>query len=104
MLLVAAITPPEPPARGEGERKMKTYEPGVMARRIGGGVVLLPDDFDLRTDFDSPHSYKALIVSRTCRGVPRKDIRRHRAIRVMVDHIATGTDTTGTGDTVVWSC
>ena len=84
--------------------KQKTFEPGVMARRIGGGVALLPDDFDLRTDFDSPHSYKALIVSRTCRGVPGEDISRHRAIRVMIDHIATGTDTTGTGDTVVRSC
>jgi len=83
---------------------MKTFDPGVMARRIGGGVVLLPDDFDLRSDYESPRSYKALIVGMTCRGVPRKDIRRHRAIRVMVDHIATGTDTTGTGDTVVWSC
>ena len=83
---------------------MKTYEPGVMARRIGGGVVLLPDDFDLRADFEHPRRYKAMIVSRTCRGVPRKDIPRHRAIRVMIDHIATGTDTTGTGDTVVWSC
>ena len=84
--------------------KQKTYEPGVMARRIGGGVVLLPDDFDLRADFQSPRRYKALIVGMTCRGVPKEDISRHRAIRVMVDHIATGTDTTGTGDTVVWSC
>ena len=83
---------------------MKTYEPGVMARRIGGGVALLPDDFDLRADYESPHSYKALIVSRTCRGVPGEDISQHRAIRVMVDHNATGTGTTGTGDTVVRSC
>ena len=84
--------------------KQKTFEPGTMAHRIGGGVVLLPDDFDLRTDFNSPHSYKALIVSRTCRGVPIEDIPQHRAIRVMIDHIATGTGTTGTGDTVVRSC
>ena len=83
---------------------MKTFDPGVMARRIGGGVVLLPDDFDLRADFQHPRRYKALIVSRTCRGVPREDISQHRAIRVMVDHNATGTGTTGTGDTVVRSC
>jgi len=83
---------------------MKTYEPGVMARRIGGGVALLPDDFDLRSDFKRPRSYKALIVSSTCRGVPIEDIPRHRAIRVIIDHNATGTGTTGTGDTVVRSC
>ena len=84
--------------------KQKTFETGTMARRVGGGVVLLPDDFDLRSDFQSPRSYKALIVSRTCRGVPKEDISRHRAIRVTIDHAATGTGTAGTGDTVVRSC
>ena len=84
--------------------KKKTYEPGEMAHRVGGGVVLLPDDFDLRADFQSPRSYKALIVDMRCRGVPKEDIPQHRAIRVMVDHAATGTGTTGTGDTVVRSC
>ena len=84
--------------------KQKTFETGEMARRVGGGVALLPDDFDLRADFQNPRSYKALIVSRTCRGVPIEDIPQHRAIRVMVDHNATGTGTTGTGDTVVRNC
>ena len=84
--------------------KKKTFEPGEMAHRVGGGVVLLPDDFDLRADFQSPRSYKALIVGMTCRGVPGEDIPRHRAIRVMIDHAATGTGTPGTGDTVVRSC
>ena len=84
--------------------KQKTFETGTMARRVGGGVVLLPDDFDLRSDYESPRSYKALIVGMTCRGVPGEDISQHRAIRVMVDHNATGTGTTGTGDTVVRSC
>ena len=81
--------------------KKKTYEHGTMARRAGGGFVLLPDDFDLRTDFENPRSYKALIVSNTCAGVPDESIPRHHAIRVIVDHAATGTGTTGTGDTVV---
>ena len=84
--------------------KQKTFETGTMAHRVGGGVVLLPDDFDLRSDFQNPHSYKALIVGMTCRGVPGEDISQHRAIRVMVDHNATGTGTTGTGDTIVRSC
>ena len=84
--------------------KQKTYEPGVMAHRVGGGVVLLPDDFDLRADFRNPRSYKALVVSNTCRGVPKENIPMYLAIRVMVDHNATGTGTPGTGDTVVRSC
>jgi len=84
--------------------KKKTYEHGTMARRAGGGFVLLPDDFDLRADYDSPRSYKALIVGMTCRGVPGKDISRYRAIRVTIDHAATGTGTAGTGDTVVRNC
>ena len=84
--------------------KQKTFKTGEMAHRVGGGVVLLPDDFDLRSDFQNPRSYKALIVSNTCRGVPIEDIPRHRAIRVIIDHNATGTGTTGTGDTVVRSC
>ena len=83
---------------------MKTYRTGEMAVRAGGGVVLLPDDFDLRADFENPRSYKALIVSNTCSGVPDKSIPRHHAIRVIVDHAATGTGTTGTGDTVVRNC
>ena len=84
--------------------KKKTFETGEMARRVGGGVVLLPDDFDLRSDYESPRSYKALIVGMTCRGVPIEDILRYRAARVMVDHAATGTGTAGTGDTVVRNC
>ena len=84
--------------------KQKTFEPGVMARRIGGGVALLPDDFDLHADFQSPRRYKALIVDMMCRGVPGEDISRYRTIRVMVDHNATGTNTAGTGDTVVRNC
>jgi len=84
--------------------KKKTFETGEMAHRVGGGVVLLPDDFDLRADFDSPRSYKALIVGMTCRGVPIEDIPQHRAIRVTIDQAATGTGTAGTGDTVVRNC
>ena len=84
--------------------KKKTYEHGEMAQRIGGGFALLPDDFDLRADYDSPRTYKALIVGMTCRGVPGEDISQHRAIRVRIDHAATGTGTPGTGDTVVRSC
>ena len=80
---------------------MKTYRTGEMAVRVGGGFALLPDDFDLRADFDHPRSYKALVVSNTCSGVPDESIPRHHAIRVIVDHAATGTGTTGTGDTVV---
>ena len=79
----------------------KTYRTGEMAHRVGGGFVLLPDDFDLRADYESPHSYKALIVSNTCWGVPDESIPRYRATRVRVDHDETGTGTTGTGDTVV---
>ena len=84
--------------------KKKTFETGEMAHRVGGGVVLLPDDFDLRSDYESPRSYKALIVGMTCRGVQGEDISRYRAIRVTIDHAATGTGTAGTGDTVVRSC
>ena len=84
--------------------RKETYEHGEMAHRICGGFVLLPDDFDLRADFQSPRSYKALIVGMTCRGVPKEDISQHRAIRVTIDHAATGTNTAGTGDTVVRSC
>ena len=55
----------------------------------------LPDTFDLMADSDSPRSYLAYEVKgngQRINSIP---------IRVKVDHEATGTHTTGTGDTVV---
>ena len=83
---------------------MKTYRHGELAHRVRNGYALLPDDFDLRKDYNRPRTYKALVVSNTCAGVPDDKIKANRAIRVRVDHDATGTGTSGTGDTYVRSC
>ena len=82
---------------------MKTYRYGALAHRLGGGYALLPDDFNLQKDYDNPKSHKVLCVSNTCAGVSDAAINNYRAIRVMIDHDATGTGTTGTGDTYVRS-
>ena len=55
--------------------------------------VCMPDSFDLMEDYDSPRTYTAI---ETTYGQ-----RPNHKVRVRVDHHATGTGTTGTGDTVV---
>lgn len=53
-------------------------------------IVYLDRDYDLSDDYDFPRTHKAMRPNR-------------RIIRVVIDHDATGTNTTGTGDTVVRS-
>jgi hypothetical protein len=77
---------------------INTYKDGYAAH-LGNNdnhTVILPDSFDLREDYESPRSYTALLGSRS--GYALLPARK---IRVRVDHDATGTATTGTGDTVV---
>lgn len=56
----------------------------------GDTTVVIDHDYDLKADYDYPRTHKAI----TSDG---------RSIRVVIDHDATGTATTGTGDTVVRS-
>ena len=61
---------------------------GHYAKSKRGIIVLMPPNFDLLADYDAPQTYV---------GISR-DLRRRE---VRVDHDATGTNTPGTGDTVV---
>lgn len=61
----------------------------VHAVRYGDRVAYLRTAPDLRSDLESPRSYAAMVDG--------------RQVRVVIDHEATGTATTGTGDTVVRS-
>ena len=70
-----------------------TYEHNDIARTVTGIEVIMPDHFDLTEDYESPRSYTA--IRKGIWGNP------DRKVRVKVDHDATGTGTTGTGDTVV---
>jgi hypothetical protein len=65
---------------------------GIMSNRF----VIMPDTFDLRADFRNPKTYTALECTNTGRLLGRK-------VRVRVDHEETGTETPGTGDTLVKS-
>jgi len=56
----------------------------------GDTTVCIDSDIDLDVDYDNPRTHKAIYYS-------------GRVIRVIIDHNATGTATTGTGDTVVRS-
>lgn len=56
----------------------------------GEGSVVIDRDFDLKEDYDNPRSHKAIRKS-------------GKTLRVIIDHNATGTATTGTGDTVARS-
>jgi hypothetical protein len=56
----------------------------------GDATVVIDRDYDLKADYDYPRTHKALY-------------RDGRSIRVVIDHDATGTNTSGTGDTVVRS-
>ena len=56
----------------------------------GDTTVCISKDVDLKDDYDNPRTHKAIY-------------RDGRTIRVIIDHDATGTNTMGTGDTVVRS-
>jgi hypothetical protein len=77
-----------------------TYNRGYAAhlRNNDDRTAIMPDNFDLDDDYAAPRSYTAL-VGNICGYA----ILPTRKIRVWVDHEATGTGTTGTGDTVVRS-
>lgn len=64
-------------------RKLNNY---TQAAKYSNDVVYLSDKFDLSKDFLHPKTHKAL--------------QGGKAIRVIIDHDATGTNTPGTGDTV----
>ena len=67
---------------------------GAHAAHYGVSIVNLCADFNLREDYDNPRTHTAYQYRR---GLGE------RKIRVIVDHNATGTGATGTGDTVVRS-
>jgi len=58
--------------------------------RYGNTTVVISKNFDLKDDYDSTRTHKAIY-------------RDGRPVRVIVNHDATGTATSGTGDTVVRS-
>lgn len=60
----------------------------VCARTCRGRIVVMPEGFDLLEDYRNPRNHTA------------EDL-RGKKIRVRVNHDATGTGTTGPGDTVV---
>lgn len=60
----------------------------VCARTYRGRIVVMPQGFDLLEDYQNPQIHTA------------EDLRGEK-VRVRVNHDATGTGTTGTGDTVV---
>jgi hypothetical protein len=79
--------------------KKYTYKNGTLAHRAGNyqgreseRCVELPDQFDLRADYDNPQTWPVYVTDGCGRRTGRK-------VRVKIDHEATGTDTTGTGDT-----
>lgn len=80
----------------EATKMRNTYNDHSMAKTVTGVEVIMPDNFDLRADYESPRSYTA--IRKGIWGNP------DRKVRVKVDHDATGTGTTGTGDTVVRIC
>jgi len=80
----------------EGNEMKNTYESNYQAKTVTGIEVTMPDSFDLKADFESPRSYTA--IRKGIWGNP------DRKVRVKADHEATGTGTTGTGDTVVKIC
>lgn len=80
----------------EGKTMKNTYESHYMAKTVTGVEVIMPDQFDLQEDYDNPRTYTA--IRKGAWGNP------DRKVRVKVDHEATGTGTTGTGDTVVKIC
>lgn len=69
--------------------KKLTWKNGYECH-YGETTVVINHDYDLKTDYDYTRTHKAV-----CRD--------GRVIRVIIDHNATGTATTGTGDTVVRS-
>lgn len=80
----------------EGKEMKNTYESNYQAKTVKGIIVTMPDSFNLKADYESPRSYTA--IRKGVWGNP------DRKVRVRVDHDATGTGTTGTGDTVVRVC
>lgn len=56
-------------------------------------LCVLPQSFDLRADYADPKSHRVIVYNPY--GAPN-----YHTARVWVDHEATGTGTTGTGDTV----
>lgn len=80
----------------EAPKMRNTYESHNMARTVTGIEVIMPDQFELQDDYESPRTYTA--IRKGIWGNP------DRKVRVKVDHEATGTGTTGTGDTVVRIC
>ena len=60
----------------------------ICARTYRGRIVVMPEGFDLLEDYRDPQIHTA------------EDL-RGKKVRVRVNHDATGTVTTGTGDTVV---
>ena len=67
--------------------KRSEHYNGRNYANYNGGIITLPDAFDLQADFDCPKSWLA-----------RRDNGSY--VRVWIDHDGTGTGTTGTGDTV----
>jgi len=67
-----------------------------MARTVSGVEVIMPDQFNLEVDFATPKTYTAIR-----KGSWDSPVRK---VRVRVDHDATGTGTSGIGDTVVRIC
>ena len=68
-----------------------TFNGNNYAMSKSGIIVNLPDQFDLKEDFKNPKTWPAIKENGD-------------RVRVKVDHDATGTDTTGTGDTSVVIC
>jgi hypothetical protein len=67
----------------------------TMATTKSDRHIMMPE-VDLRADYEHPATYPAVYCYPTGRRIAGL-----RGIRVSIDHDATGTATTGTGDTIV---
>jgi hypothetical protein len=72
----------------EGNEMKYTFNEGTQAHTVSGIIVVIPDQLDIWEDYDNPKSYPAKHLDGT-------------KCQVRVDHELTGTNTPGTGDTVV---
>jgi len=83
-------------SRENGGTRRYTYTKGTLAYTKSDRYwVEMPDQFDRREDFDNPKSWRGLVHD------PITGRATGRRVQVRVDHDATGSGTTGTGETIV---